>query len=194
MIPYTDKEEWKLIPGFPHYEVSNLGNVRHSRHRRILKGGLPYNGYRQVGIERSRRGHTKCVHQLVALAFLGPKPVGYEVSHKDNNKANNQLSNLEYVPWRENRKSFYREVCPFCKRIFKQSVAYHRHQKLKGECKMKKVETPKLKCVKCGWRWTPRKPEVWQCPRCKSPKFYSTQRSAPKPIQKKPRKKMFGII
>lgn len=107
------EEEWRAIPGFPKYEVSNMGNVRHIRHRKNLRGSIPYNKYRQVKIindlcpmrrdGKYRAGMSKCIHQLVALAFLGPRPQGYEVHHKDHDRANNRLDNLEYIPLEKNR-------------------------------------------------------------------------------------------
>jgi hypothetical protein len=48
---------------------------------------------------------TKCfVHRLVAAAFLGPCPVTHEVNHKDRNRSNPRLENLEYLTRSENLK------------------------------------------------------------------------------------------
>lgn len=58
-----------------------------------LKGG-----YQRVGIG----GRHVLVHVAVAAAFIGPKPAGYEVNHKDGDKRNNAVTNLEYVTPREN--------------------------------------------------------------------------------------------
>ena len=44
------------------------------------------------------------VHSLVALAFIGPRPEGMEVNHKDCDKQNNALNNLEYVTHGENQR------------------------------------------------------------------------------------------
>ena len=61
-------------------------------------------GYYRVNIN----GRGRDVHRLVAEAFLGqPKP-GFEVNHKDGNKLNNHVSNLEWVTHLENVQHAYR--------------------------------------------------------------------------------------
>lgn len=56
-------------------------------------------GYLQVSIKELDRGRhiTVVVHKLVALAFLGERPVGYQINHKDGDKLNNKVDNLEWV-------------------------------------------------------------------------------------------------
>lgn len=111
-------EKWKPVPGISCYEVSNFGRVRrsflsHNDHGvtpgRILvpyKVGPKKYGYLSValwpGNGKSRVKVT--VHRLVALAFIGPCPYGYEVNHKDANRLNNRLDNLEYLTHKENQK------------------------------------------------------------------------------------------
>lgn len=69
-------------------------------------------GYMQVCLRKTnndvnnitKRNYTKYIHGLVAEAFLGPRPEGYQVDHKDGNRSNNHISNLEYVTAKENIK------------------------------------------------------------------------------------------
>ncbi len=112
--PEEDIEEWWPIPGSPRYEASTLGNIRHKKYQRILKGGLPYNGYRQVDIVINGKRITKCVHQLIALTFLGPRPEGHEVHHKDYNPKNNRLDNLQYIPFEKNHRKHPEKFCSVC--------------------------------------------------------------------------------
>lgn len=111
---------WQTIPNFSRYEISTNGEVRHRRHQRILKGSKPYNGYLQVGVHSDilKRCLSKCIHQLMALAFMGEKPPGYEVAHKDNIKTHNELSNLKYIHWRKNRiaRTIHRRPCKNCRK------------------------------------------------------------------------------
>jgi hypothetical protein len=58
--------------------------------------------YNCVSLAKDNNPKNAYVHHLVAAAFLGPKPDGAEVNHKDCDKTNNALSNLEYVSRGEN--------------------------------------------------------------------------------------------
>lgn len=94
-------EEWRPVLGFEQdYEVSNQGRIRsHRKGRvRILKPILEkWNGYFTVSLfDADGRMHKVKVHRLVAIAFI-PNPQGYScVNHKDENKTNNNVENLEW--------------------------------------------------------------------------------------------------
>lgn len=89
-------EVWKAIPEFPTYEVSNFGQVRSSR--KILKPYKNHKGYLRVDIF----GRNYRVHRLVAETFL-PNPENKpQVNHKDGDKSNNCLYNLEWCTQEEN--------------------------------------------------------------------------------------------
>ena len=97
-------EEWRSIPGFPGYEVSDLGNLR------SLKPGkqgprVPVidRGYRRTMLSVGGVHYKRSIHQLVALAFIGPVPDRCEVRHLDGNRANNVPANLAYGTSAENR-------------------------------------------------------------------------------------------
>jgi hypothetical protein len=69
----------------------------------IIRGSLSGNGHLQARLRRpdgSRKAEQ--VHRLVAAAFLGPISAGCEVNHKNGNKSDNRVANLEYVSHREN--------------------------------------------------------------------------------------------
>lgn len=106
------EEQWKDIKNYEGlYQVSNFGRVkslpRTNKKRKIKKEIIKVftkspNGYLKAGL--SKEGKTKYyfVHRLVAEAFipnLENKPC---VNHKDCNKKNNNLSNLEWVTHEEN--------------------------------------------------------------------------------------------
>lgn len=95
-------EIWKDIDGYEGlYEVSNLGKVKSlgnefSRKEKILKQGKKKNGYLYVILWKEGKYKTCLVHRLVAQAFL-ENPNNYScVNHKDENKENNCVENLEW--------------------------------------------------------------------------------------------------
>ncbi|MFE2967499.1 NUMOD4 motif-containing HNH endonuclease [Streptomyces sp. NPDC059340] len=98
---------WRPVPGHEgNYEVSDQGDIR-SRPRPRTKGGLRRAtiskvGYPKVELWSNGRRETRFVHQIVAAAFLGPRPDGQEVRHLDGNPLNCELSNLAYGTRSEN--------------------------------------------------------------------------------------------
>jgi hypothetical protein len=89
-------EIWKDIIGYEGcYQVSNLGRVK-SLIRGIILKPLINLGYACVYLHNKCSKKNCLVHRLVAKAFI-PNPNGYEqVNHKDENKANNMVENLEW--------------------------------------------------------------------------------------------------
>jgi hypothetical protein len=92
-------EEWRPVIGFGNnfYEVSSYGRVRRIQTGRILKPRPKKNGYLQVNISISGYKRNRHVHALVALSFIGPRPTGQEINHKNHRKSDNGLGNLEYL-------------------------------------------------------------------------------------------------
>ena len=104
-------EQWRSVVGFEGvYSVSNQGRVRRDKGGKgivtglILKGSLTKGGYRLVILYDKPNQRAVTVHTLVAEAFIGPRPPGYEVNHIDGNKPNNSVGNLEYVTRAENTR------------------------------------------------------------------------------------------
>lgn len=104
----STKEVFAEIEGFKGYYVSNFGKVVNEKGHELC----PYEnhkGYLKVGLcVHGERGitHKKRVHRLVAQAFI-PNPDNLpEVNHKDLNKHNNRVDNLEWVTGEENRRHY----------------------------------------------------------------------------------------
>lgn len=97
-IEDLEGEEWRMIEGFPGYWVSNVGRVKSLKRRysKILSPGSD-KGYLFVNLHSDGIQNVIKIHSLVAVAFLGKCPDGYEVNHIDLNRSNNRVSNLEYT-------------------------------------------------------------------------------------------------
>lgn len=94
-------EVWKKFRDTD-YLISDHGNIFSNKRDRLLTKVVTRYGYERVGLFHNKKAKNYLVHCLVAEAFLGPKPDGMMVNHKDSNRVNNNLSNLEYVTAREN--------------------------------------------------------------------------------------------
>lgn len=101
-------EFWKTIKGYNGlYMVSNLGNVKSlgndkSRKERILKPYLNNNGYCYVNLSKEGKIKNYTIHRLVATTFL-PNPDNLsQVNHKNEDKTDNRVSNLEFCDNRYN--------------------------------------------------------------------------------------------
>ena len=96
------KEIWKDIKGYEgKYMVSNLGRVKSLNYHRtgkegILKGGDNGYGYLKVELCKEGKVNQPLVHVLVATAFLENPDNLPEVNHKDEDKTNNRVENLEW--------------------------------------------------------------------------------------------------
>jgi hypothetical protein len=102
-------EIFKDIPGYEGiYQVSNLGNVKSlkTQKEKILKSckSDKSHGYKLVVLRKDSKSKTYTVHQLVAMVFLNHKPCRYKfvINHKDFNRTNNNVNNLEVITMREN--------------------------------------------------------------------------------------------
>lgn len=99
---------WKEYPKNIKYEVSDDGLVKNKERQRILKSNKMKNGYLSVSL-RQEDGSYKLVyvHRLVAETYLPNPENKSDVNHKDGNKLNNHLDNLEWATRSENLKHAY---------------------------------------------------------------------------------------
>ncbi|MGI2239331.1 NUMOD4 motif-containing HNH endonuclease [Staphylococcus cohnii] len=116
-------EVWKDIPGYEGlYQVSDLGRVRSldrwvtykNGKQYFYEGGLrkPTRGTRGrlvIKLSKDNKGKTFYIHSLVAMTFIGDKPEGYVVAHKDGDPDNNRLDNIRFDTQSQNIIDVYRQ-------------------------------------------------------------------------------------
>lgn len=99
-----EKEIWKDAIGYEGlYQISNLGNIYSILSNKLLIPGISSNGYYTVSL----KGKTHTLHRIVAMAFIYNTKNKKCVNHKDCNKLNNNVYNLEWVTYSENAKHAY---------------------------------------------------------------------------------------
>lgn len=108
MADRTMAPEWRQCKRFPDYEVSDTGLVR--KGERLLKPQVHPWGYTLIYITAKPKQLKVYVHRLVAEAFLGDGPAGYEVDHISGDKTDNHITNLRWLPLAENRKRSKRKT------------------------------------------------------------------------------------
>ena len=101
-------EEWRVIEGYPDYQISNFGKIKSFKKDKNgydLKYMSTNFGHCLVDLFNvNHKGKKFLVHQLVLKAFVGPKPEGMVCNHKDGNKKNNCIDNLEYCTQQYNNQ------------------------------------------------------------------------------------------
>ena len=105
------KEIWKDIKGYEGlYQISNYGEVKSlekkagfsTRKEKILKQHLDKDGYVKVYLCKNNKVKFLSVHRLIAEAFI-PNPNNFpQINHKDENKQNNKIENLEWCTCKYN--------------------------------------------------------------------------------------------
>lgn len=113
-------EEWKKIAGYNDYLVSNNGRIKSLERlvpmpmggfrkciEKILKPRIGIHGYYYVNLANENAIKSMCIHKIVALSFIENPGNKRCVNHKDGNKLNNKVSNLEWATHGENNQHAY---------------------------------------------------------------------------------------
>jgi hypothetical protein len=133
---------WKEIPSHPNYAVSEFGDIKRikkgngTQSGKLLKLFFSNSNYYFVCLYQNNKPNWEFIHSLVAEAFIGCRPKGHEVHHKDGKKINNYYKNLEYIP-----RNFHRQLAaiegkaPYCLKLTPKNVIEIRNKKNIHTCK-----------------------------------------------------------
>ena len=108
-----NEEQWRVILQWPNYAVSDHGRIKRLTNRnsgiagRVLATFLVC-GYPSVNLSRPGKRQSVRIHRIVAEAFLERPAGASEVNHIDADRANDHISNLEWVTASGNRLHAYR--------------------------------------------------------------------------------------
>lgn len=144
-----DKEEWKDVNGYEGlYRVSNLGRLYSVRRNKFMSF-YDQHGYKRLKIEKNGKEQDFAIHRLVAFAFL-PNPDNLPfINHKDEDKENNRVSNLEWCTAKYNSNySLSKPVAQYTKKGELVAV----YLSAKEASKWTGIDDATIGCVVCGLR------------------------------------------
>ena len=99
---------WKPIRGYENiYEISNHGHIKRVETQRVLKTQKQTSGYLNICLCSSGKPKRFLIHRLVYEAFVSPIPAEKETNHKNGEKQDNQIHNLELVTHKQNCRHRY---------------------------------------------------------------------------------------
>ena len=142
-------EEWRDIKGYEgYYQISNFGRVKslprdvgrnRCKNEIIMKTSLDKDGYENLVLRKNGKQRHFRVNRLVAEAFL-ENPNNYpQVNHKDEDKTNNNVNNLEWCSAKYNvnygsrtEKASKKVICVTTGKIFKSIAEASKYYNLKG--------------------------------------------------------------
>ena len=95
--------ESKTLSTFPNYIIYRDGRVYNSKTRRFLKGSVGNQGYISLDLKTDLDTRSvQLLHRLLALCFSPTEDTFLLINHKDGNKLNNSIDNLEWCSYKEN--------------------------------------------------------------------------------------------
>ena len=133
-------EVWRSIDGYNNYAISSFGRVKNVITGRILKARSDKYGYLQINLYDDGVMKTHKIHRLVCCTFIDNPDDKLCVDHIDNDKTNNNISNLRFATSKENNQNrklssnntskvkgvyFHKRAKKWCARIMINGINIH---------------------------------------------------------------------
>ncbi len=108
---------WKDIPNFEGlYQINEKGEVKDLNRNYIRKNSISTTGYYSIRLRKNKKYKNFLIHRLIALLFI-PNPNKYPIiNHKDSNRLNNDIDNIEWCTHKQNTKAMIdqeRNIAPW---------------------------------------------------------------------------------
>lgn len=101
---------YKNIDNYENYIIYDNGDVFNLSTKSFLKGSIGENGYKYYRLSKNNKKQMFYAHRLVAEAFLDNSKNLPVVNHKDGNKLNNNINNLEWISYSKNTEHFHKTI------------------------------------------------------------------------------------
>ena len=99
--------KWKIIIGYEDYAVSNTGEIKSLKFDRLLCGSKNGAGYKYVNLVKNKIKKSHSIHSLVMKYFGKGQTENSIIDHKDGNKSNNHIDNLQWISIKDNTEKYY---------------------------------------------------------------------------------------
>jgi HNH endonuclease len=101
--------DFRVIADYPNYIINSSGIVINVKRQKFIHGGISKLGYRYVTLSNEHGARSFRIHRLIYETFVGNITDGFVIDHKNNNRLDNRLENLQMVTQSYNMKKDYQE-------------------------------------------------------------------------------------
>ena len=134
------QEIFRSVPGYEGlYSISDMGTLKtHKRQgtdERVIIGYKDRTGYLRATLMKNGEGKSFAVHRLVCMAFLDNPENKRTVNHKNGNKTDNRLENLEWMTHSENHLHSYEQLARKSSMSGKSGALHHNAKSVTKICK-----------------------------------------------------------
>ena len=137
IMKYSDDivnvEVWKVVPSYPDYEASNQGQIRNKLTKKYITS-FENGGYYQLHLYKDKKRFALKLHRVIAETFIANPENKEHVNHKNKDRSDNSVDNLEWMTVQENNdhkvKVEYKRKDTTCRPIWQCDIVTHKRMQL----------------------------------------------------------------